>query len=106
MPKLTKYIQKVPYEFDSEIVADYVIGESGCVLYLSLRYHSLHPEYIFTRLRQLGPGYKLRILLVLVDIDDPTNYIRELTSVGIHHEITMLLAWSQVPCSYIRQSDL
>lgn len=37
-----------------------------CVL-SSIRYHSLHPEYIHERLRALGKMYLLRILLVHVD---------------------------------------
>lgn len=34
----------------------------------SLRYHALHPTYLFERLKELGKNYKLRVLLVLVDM--------------------------------------
>ena len=34
----------------------------------SIRYHCLHPDYIHSRLKELGKQYQLRILLVLVDM--------------------------------------
>ena len=37
-----------------------------CHVY-SVRYHSLHPNYIHDRLKSLGKQYQLRVLLVLVD---------------------------------------
>lgn len=90
---ILKYVRK--YQFENDIAPDYVIGQSACCLYLSLKYHSLHPEYIFTRFRELGPGYKLRIWLILVDIEDSSTFIRELTSLSITYEMSMVLAWSQ-----------
>ena len=37
------------------------------LLFCSVRYHSLHPNYIHDRLKSLGKQYQLRVLLVLVD---------------------------------------
>jgi len=34
----------------------------------SLKYHSLRPDYILTRIEKLGRNYDLRILLVLCDV--------------------------------------
>lgn len=64
---LLKSIGEVPYEFE-DIVPDYQVGETTCVLYLSLKYHNLNPDYINGRLKQLGHMFELRILLVEVDI--------------------------------------
>lgn len=33
----------------------------------SVRYHTLHPNYIHERLERLGSSFELRLLLVLVD---------------------------------------
>lgn len=38
------------------------------ILLYSLRYHQLHPNYLHTRLKELGKGYDLRVLLVQVDV--------------------------------------
>ena len=62
-----KYIYNVPWEH-GETLADYELGRTTCALFLSLRYHKLHPNYIYERFQKLGKSYYLRILLVLVDV--------------------------------------
>ena len=64
---LLKSITNVPWEFDDEIVPDYVVGKTACVLFLSLKYHNLNPDYIHNRLKQLGKRFELRVLLVQID---------------------------------------
>lgn len=65
---ILKSITNIPWEFCDDIVPDYIVGATSCVLYLSLKYHNLNPDYINTRLKELGKRYELRILLVQVDI--------------------------------------
>lgn len=65
---ILKSITNIPWEFDNTIVPDYVVGVTACILYLSLRYHRLNPDYIHARLKELGKRYELRILLVQVDV--------------------------------------
>ena len=36
-----------------ETPADYVMSDTACALFLSLRYHQLHPNYIARRLGEL-----------------------------------------------------
>ncbi|KAG5460917.1 MAG: binding domain of DNA repair protein Ercc1-domain-containing protein, partial [Olpidium bornovanus] len=38
-------VRNVPYEY-GEVVPDYVVGQTSCALFLSLKYHRLHPDYI------------------------------------------------------------
>ncbi|KAG5639406.1 hypothetical protein H0H81_002938 [Sphagnurus paluster] len=61
-------IRNVGKEF-GDIIADYQVGRTTGVLFLSLKYHRLHPEYIHIRIEKLGQSYTLRILLVLCDIN-------------------------------------
>ena len=88
-----KYITNVSHQFDN-ILCDYEVGKSTGVLFLSIRYHRLHPNYIYERLRELGKSYTLRIVLVLIDIKDPDRTIRELTRVSFLLDFTILLSWS------------
>ncbi|KAI8912335.1 restriction endonuclease type II-like protein, partial [Powellomyces hirtus] len=88
------FIKNVPWEY-GDIVADYQIGQTSCALFLSLKYHRLHPEYVYTRIKQLGHNYLLRVLLCLVDIDDHQPSIRDLTRICIYNNITLMLAWGQ-----------
>ena len=91
---MLQYIRNVPWEY-GEIVPDYVLGSTTCALFLSLRYHRLHPEYVYTRIQKLAHQFQLRILLVLVDIDNHQEAIRELTKTCITNNFVMMLAWSQ-----------
>ncbi|XP_062508126.1 DNA excision repair protein ERCC-1-like isoform X2 [Corticium candelabrum] len=90
---IIRHIRNVPYEF-SNIPADYVMGLTTCALFLSLKYHNLHPEYIHERLKQLGNNYELRVLLVVVDIDDVHKSIQELNKIAVLTNCTLMLAWS------------
>lgn len=64
---ILKSITNVPWEFDDSIIPDYVVGKTAGILFLSLRYHSLNPDYIHNRLKELGKRFELRVLLVQVD---------------------------------------
>ncbi|XP_073444396.1 DNA excision repair protein ERCC-1 [Dendrobates tinctorius] len=90
---LLKHVRNIPWEF-GEIVPDYLLGETCCAFFLSLRYHNLNPEYIHTRLRSLGQSYALRVLLVLVDVKDPHFTLKELAKICILSDCTLVLSWS------------
>ncbi|KAI9433223.1 restriction endonuclease type II-like protein [Lactarius indigo] len=59
-----------------------------------LRYHRLHPEYIHQRIERLGQAYNLRILLLMCDISEHQDPIRELTKMCLINNITVIVAWS------------
>lgn len=83
---------KVVYE--DSIEADYIIGRGACIIFLSLKYHNLYPNYIYDKLKLVGEGYSLQILLVLVDISDPRVPLKELTKFCIYSDSTLMLCWS------------
>lgn len=88
-----KFVRNVPWEF-GEVLPDYVLGQSTCALFLSLRYHNLHPHYIHERLQSLGKSFALRVLLLQVDVKDPQQALKELAKVCILADCTLILAWS------------
>ncbi|XP_042653232.1 DNA excision repair protein ERCC-1 isoform X2 [Tyto alba] len=88
-----KFIRNVPWEF-GDIVPDYVLGQSTCALFLSLRYHHLNPDYIHERLRRLGRSYGLQLLLLQVDVKDPHQALKDLAKFCLLADCTLLLAWS------------
>lgn len=90
---ILKYIRSVPWEF-GEVAPDYVLGQTTCALFLSLRYHNLNPNYIHDRLKQLGSSFVLRVLLVQVDVKDPHHTLKELARICIMADCTLVLAWS------------
>lgn len=89
-----KSIQNVALEFRDDIIPDYVVGKTSCILYLSLKYHQLNPDYICQRIKELGNNYELRVLLVQVDIPEPFNVIKNLTRISLLTNLTFMLAWN------------
>ena len=86
-------IRSLPWEY-SDTPADYVLGATTCALFLSLKYHRLHPEYIYSRIRALGKMYNLRILLTMVDITNHEEALKELSKTSMINNLTLILCWS------------
>uniref|UniRef100_A0A914DQC7 ERCC1-like central domain-containing protein n=1 Tax=Acrobeloides nanus TaxID=290746 RepID=A0A914DQC7_9BILA len=87
-----KYIRNVPYEW-SDIKADFECGKGCGILYLGLKYHKLHPGYIETRFPD-GNGYTIKILLALVNVEEPSFLLRDLNMFCYRAGWTMLLCYS------------
>lgn len=109
-------LKSVAWEY-SDIPADYGLGLTTCALFLrsvtklaftnvtwsaqltssppnSLKYHRLHPEYIYTRIRNLQGRYNLRVLLTMVDIPNHEDSLRELAKTSLVNNVTLVLCWS------------
>jgi DNA excision repair protein ERCC-1 len=91
-PILT-HLRSLPWEY-SDIPADYVLGLTTCALFLSLKYHRLHPEYIYNRIRGLQGKYNLRVLLTMVDIGNHEDSLKELSKTSLINNVTVILCWS------------
>ncbi|KAI9722328.1 MAG: hypothetical protein M1812_001800 [Candelaria pacifica] len=86
-------IKSLPWEY-SDIPSDYILGATTCALFLSLKYHRLHPEYIYSRIRALGGKYNLRIMLCMVDIQNHEESLKELSKTSLVNNLTLILCWS------------
>jgi len=73
---------------------DYEAGCSTAILFLSLKYHALKPNYIYERLKQVGHKYRLTVLLVLIDHMEFEAYLKELAKACILASVTLMCAWS------------
>lgn len=87
------HIRSFPWEY-ADIPADYVLGATTCALFLSLKYHRLHPEYIYTRIRGLAGKYNLRVMLTIVDIQNHEEPLKELSKTSLINNVTLVLCWS------------
>ncbi|KAJ9080212.1 ssDNA endonuclease and repair protein rad10 [Entomophthora muscae] len=94
---------------DETTVPDYQLGAGNAALFLSIKYHKLHPDYVYRRLNGLKAssyektaggsltaksGYKLLILLVWVDVPDHHESLKELHRISITSSITLFLCWN------------
>lgn len=97
-------MKMTPWTFSGQILLDYYINATNQVLFLSLKYHKLRPEYIWRRITKLKGGTSssdidvndqaLRVLLVVVDIDSPQDSLRSLLVICIKNDLTLVIAWS------------
>eukprot|EP01018_Ginkgo_biloba_P032655 Gb_16136 [translate_table: standard] len=95
---LLKHIRNVRWVY-ADIVPDYLLGQNTCALYLSLRYHLLHPDYIYYRIRELQKSFKLRVVLCHVDVEDVIKPLHEVTRTALLHDCTLLCGWSVEECA-------
>lgn len=86
------HVKAMPWEY-SDIPADFVLGVTTCALFLSLKYHRLHPEYIYGRIRALQGKYNLRVLLTMVDIQNHEESLKELSKTSLINNVTLILCW-------------
>mmetsp|Transcript_3760 Transcript_3760/g.6575 ORF Transcript_3760/g.6575 Transcript_3760/m.6575 type:complete len:321 (-) Transcript_3760:431-1393(-) len=89
-----RFIRNVITEFRVGFGADFLVGPHSCVLFLSLQYHLLHPEYIYSRVKSVASKYRLRIMLVLTDIPNPVNALNELSKLCLLAEYVMICSAS------------
>jgi len=92
------HIRNVKWEF-GDVLPDFQMGASTAGLYLSLRYHLLHPDYLDVRIRELQREFRLRVLFVMVDVDDPDEMLVSLTKLTHINQVTMVLTWSVEECA-------
>lgn len=71
-----------------------MLGLTTCALFLSLKYHRLHPEYIYNRIKSLQGKYNLRVLLTMVDIQNHEDSLKELSKTSLVNNVTVILCWS------------
>ncbi|KAJ2716478.1 ssDNA endonuclease and repair protein rad10 [Coemansia spiralis] len=87
-------IRNVRWSHSRDVLPDFEISRSASVLYLSIRYHRLHPEYIARRIDALGRSYRVRVLLVFADTDDSKLPLREINRLALQADMSLLVAWS------------
>uniref|UniRef100_A0A5S6QQ21 ERCC1-like central domain-containing protein n=1 Tax=Trichuris muris TaxID=70415 RepID=A0A5S6QQ21_TRIMR len=88
-----RFVRNVLWEF-GDIKADFVLGQTCCALFLSMKFHKLHPAYIHQRMKEVGKKFALQVLLLLVDIAEPENVLRELNTTCFGENWTLMAAWS------------
>ncbi len=77
--------------------AHYLLSDSCCALFLGLKYHVIHPEYIYERVNELSRGgglYQLKVLLVMVDHVVYEAHLKEMTILAVRTNWTLLVAWT------------
>ena len=91
---MLKHVLNVPWVF-ANITPDFVLGRTTCALFLSVRYHLLHPNYLYARIREVGGNFDLRIVLLLVDSPDCVETLTNIMTLAADNNFTTILAWRE-----------
>ena len=86
------HIRNVPWHHQT-MAPDYMFNSTSCALFLSVKYHLLHPNYILERMAELH--FKFQVLLVLVDAEDNAKALLSLNTLCVRHDFTLILAFSE-----------
>ncbi|KAH7649581.1 excision repair cross-complementing rodent repair deficiency [Cryptosporidium bovis] len=100
------YIKNVSYEFKN-IVPDFLVGKYDAVIFISVKYHKLHSNYLRKRVQSLQKNYRIRIVLCLVDISLSgiiEAAITEITDICINMNMTLLLTWNNREAAHVLES--
>lgn len=103
---MIKFIRNVPYEFSIDLKPDFECSTDTGVLFLSMRYHKLHPAYIETRISDLSK-YNLKVLLLLLDVEEPSFLLRDLNMFCYRAGVSLVLCYtSEEVAEYIENFKL
>lgn len=91
---LIKHIKAVQVSYSDDIEADFVFGRGACGIFLSLKYHNLYPNYIYDKMKVVGSGYPLKVLILLVDIMDIRLPLKEITRFANSSDTTLMICYS------------
>jgi DNA excision repair protein ERCC-1 len=75
-------------------VADFTIGKDLAVLFLTLKYHRQHPDYLSKRLIDFRGSFSVRLLLFLVNDENPDRIVSRMTSVMFANNMNLILAFT------------
>lgn len=90
---LIEHIKELRVSF-AHIVPDFLLSPTHCALFISLKYHRLHPDYLLPRIHSLKKHYKVRLLLCVVDLTDYDVPLENVTHLAFQGSMSLFLAWS------------
>jgi DNA excision repair protein ERCC-1 len=88
-----KYVRNVAYEWSKDIKPDFLCGPTCGILYLTLKWHKLHPAYLETRCNDLN-HFDIKVLLILSNVEDPSFLLRDLNILCYRSRWTLLISYS------------
>eukprot|EP00928_Gymnodinium_smaydae_P046958 TRINITY_DN31307_c0_g1_i1.p1 TRINITY_DN31307_c0_g1~~TRINITY_DN31307_c0_g1_i1.p1 ORF type:complete len:270 (+),score=52.37 TRINITY_DN31307_c0_g1_i1:71-811(+) len=88
-------IRSTLVEFIDGLAPDYLAGPEIAVLFISLKFHRLHPEYLSRRIQALtSTKHRSRVLLCRVDVEQPDEPLEQITLQAFHAGVSLVLAWT------------
>jgi len=101
---LLPFIRHVVIESRKGLEADFIVTKTCCVFFLSLKYHALKPKLMKEKINAfeksgLAFPFKLRVLLLWVDVLQDDKSMSDLSVFAIEHDLTIISAFSLEECA-------
>jgi DNA excision repair protein ERCC-1 len=98
---ILKYVRSVPIEFstDANMPADYVVSNTTVLLYLSIKYHKLNPQYLIGRMEACKRQYRLRVVLVQIDDVDCEQSMLRIQALCVANGFATICGFSDEECA-------
>eukprot|EP00924_Labyrinthula_sp_SR-Ha-C_P013796 snap_masked-scaffold_5-processed-gene-13.45-mRNA-1 protein AED:1.00 eAED:1.00 QI:0/-1/0/0/-1/1/1/0/211 len=99
------FFSQIKYAIDEEMEEDFIMGEKGYAvgIFLSSKFHQLHPSFIYDRLSPKYKKFKRRILIFLVndrkDVKD--DALLELNRICFKLEFSLFPCFSNQECAIL-----
>lgn len=99
-----KYFSSVPFCL-APVVPDFLVGVGACVVFLSLKYHRLHPKQLVQRLLPLQRHRELkkRFLLLVNDVEGAYASLAQVILHALHYGFILLVAASSAEAAELLQ---
>eukprot|EP01047_Picozoa_sp_COSAG01_P002118 COSAG01_NODE_54_length_31327_cov_317.045356_6_plen_199_part_00 len=88
-----RHLRHVTWRY-GEVEPDFVVGAAAAALYISVRYHLLHPSYLIGRLKALTGKYRVRILLAHIDVDDSQAALHSISKLAFTEKWSVVCGWT------------
>eukprot|EP01048_Picozoa_sp_COSAG05_P015537 COSAG05_NODE_1882_length_3906_cov_1.643814_4_plen_272_part_00 len=88
-----KHLRQVTWRFGA-IEPDFVVGAAAAAIYISVRYNLLHPGYLRARMMALTGKFRVRILLVHIDVDDSQAALHALSKLAFAQRWSIVCGWT------------
>ncbi|KAL8272994.1 hypothetical protein Esti_003047 [Eimeria stiedai] len=101
---ILKYFSSVPFCI-APIAPDFLVGVGVCVVFLSLKYHRLHPKQLLHRLLPLQRSRELskRFLLLLNDVEGAHASLAQVILHAFHYGFMLIVAASPAEAAELLQ---
>lgn len=87
-----RLVSGVTVQFSPDVKADFELAPAVWALFISTRFHVLHPGYLATRVDAVRRHVKQLVVLCLVDMEDCARQVQEVSMLALARECTCVVA--------------
>jgi len=91
---ILQHVSNIKLEYRGDLLPDYIMSEHICAFYIACDYHLKNPQYLWTRMEQLGSMFKLRVILCHINTEEHEKAVMDITKLCMAADYTLILCFS------------